>query len=142
MNSNRENASVNLVRLMKYIEENPTIHEIVHTAIDNVDYDFNECFTSGIGWMKVKIPEDRNQHIKAIYDYMWYIINEENRDVERQALGYYCRSNKIEDYIRNFCRNVVEPLVDYVVGELEKRMIIMQGTPQPTIVVNNHLIDF
>lgn len=42
MNSNRENASVNLVRLMKYIEENPTIHEIVHTAIDNVDYDFNE----------------------------------------------------------------------------------------------------
>ena len=133
MNSNRENASVNLVRLMKYIEENPTIHEIVHTAIDNVDYDFNECFTSGIGW----IPEDRNQHIKAIYDYMWYIINEENRDVERQALGYYCRSNKIEDYIRNFCRNVVEPLVDYVVGELEKRMIIMQGTPQPTIVVNN-----
>lgn len=87
--------------------------------------------------MKVKIPEDRNQHMKAIYDYMWYIINEENRDVERQALGYYCRSNKIEDYIRNFCRNVVEPLVDYVVGELEKRMIIMQGTPQPTIVVNN-----
>lgn len=137
MNSNRENASVNLVRLMKYIEENPTIHEIVHTAIDNVDCDFNECFTSGIGWMKVKIPEDRNQHMKAIYDYMWYIINEENRDVERQALGYYCRSNKIEDYIRNFCRNVVEPLVDYVVGELEKRMIIMQGTPQPTIVVNN-----
>lgn len=74
MNSNRENASVNLVRLMKYIEENPTIHEIVHTAIDNVDYDFNECFTSGIGWMKVKIPEDRNQHMKAIYDYMWYTL--------------------------------------------------------------------
>lgn len=135
MNSNRENASVNLVRLMKYIEENPTIHEIVHTAIDNVDCDFNECFTSGIGWMEVKIPEDRNQHMKAIYDYMWYIINEENRDVERQALGYYCRSNKIEDYIRNFCRNVVGPLVDYVVGELEKRLIIMKEDVQPTITV-------
>lgn len=135
MNSNRENASVNLIRLMNFMEENSILYKIVHSAIDDVQYDFHDCFRKGLGWMEVSPPVDRKQHMRAIYDYMWYIIKEKDGYVEGEALGYYCESNKLVDYIRNFYSNVFYPLYEFVRGELEKRLIIMKEDVQPTITV-------
>ena len=92
MNSNYENASVNLIRFMNFVEENAIIHDIVHDVVDTTEFDFKECFIMDAGSLQVKIPINEKQQIKAIYDYMWYIIKDKKGNVEFQALNYPCSS--------------------------------------------------
>lgn len=47
MNSNYENASVNLIRFMNFVEENAIIHDIVHDVVDTTEFDFKRMFYNG-----------------------------------------------------------------------------------------------
>ena len=54
MNSNYENASVNLIRFMNFVEENAIIHDIVHDVVDTTEFDFKECFIMDAGSLQMK----------------------------------------------------------------------------------------
>lgn len=139
MNSNYENASVNLIRFMNFVEENAVIHDIVHDVVDTTEFDFKECFIMDSGSLQVKIPISEKQQIKAIYDYMWYIIKDKNGNVTFQALNYPCSSSKWVDILHHFFLNIVGPFSDYIKHELEKRLMVLKGDMQPVITMTQNI---
>lgn len=100
LRSGRDDSDVALARLMKYIETTTFIHDTIHNAIDNIDFDFRQCFLiDGSGWHGINIPTDEYQHLKAQYDYMSFILSESNKSVSNEAFNYPHSSKSWSDIV-------------------------------------------
>lgn len=130
LSSNDGNADVNLRRLMDFIEGTPFIHDRIHNIVDRVEFDFRTCFpTRSNGWANMNIPVDKNCHIKAIYDYMSYILDTDTHktNVLAQAMLYlWKKGSTYTDIIQNFLGNTVKPLIDFINDEISKEMILLE----------------
>ena len=120
LSSDDGDADVNLHRLMDYIEKTPFIHDRVHSVVDQVEYDFQACFpTHSSEWASTSIPVDENCHIKAIYDYMRYIVETPNTNVLGQAMQYLWKKGATyTDIIQRFLENTVKPLINFINDEI------------------------
>ena len=128
LSSDDGDADVNLHRLMDYIEKTPFIHDRVHSVVDQVEYDFQACFpVHSSGWASTSIPVDENCHIKAIYDYMRYIIDTPKTNVLGQAMQYLWKSGATyTDIVQRFLENTVKPLINFINDEISKEMILLE----------------
>ena len=79
LNSTDDTADINLSRFLKFIDGNELIFGIIQDKISGVDYDFKECYDIGSDdWADYTPPVDEACHIKAQYDYLNFINNENN----------------------------------------------------------------
>lgn len=63
LNSNADNADVNLIRFKTFIDEDPFISSLLHKTIDGIEYDFKNCFRiENSGWCSMDIPVDEKLH--------------------------------------------------------------------------------
>lgn len=127
LRSSREDADVNLARFAKCIEDDSFIHDLIHSRIDNVDYDFMRCFQfKKSGWAQNSIPVNENDHLKAQYDFLQYILNQSS--VLGLAMRYpYQRGEKYDDIIRNFLNTSFKPMIDFIVDSMSEEMINLEG---------------
>lgn len=89
LNSTDDTADINLSRLLKFIDGNELILGFIKDKISGVDYDFKKCYAIGCsGWADFNPPEDEACHIKAQYDYLLFINNEDKINVRGQAMRY------------------------------------------------------
>ena len=128
LSSDDGDADVNLHRFMDYIERTPFIHDCIHSVVDQVEYDFQTCFPiHSSGWASTSIPVDENCHIKAIYDYMRYILDEPKMNVLGQAMQYLWKKGATyTDIIQKFLGNTVKPLINFINDEISKEMIFLE----------------
>ena len=125
LNSTDDTADINLSRFLKFIDGNELISKFLEEKISGVDYDFKKCYTIGYsGWADFNPPEDEASHIKAQYDYLSYINNEDKINVRGQAMQYCWSSKKINDKIQNFLDMAFKPLIDSINDYLSMEMII------------------
>lgn len=124
MNTGYEECDVNFKRLKKYIDENELIRNIVQDKIKESSANYEDYFLKPNSSFNSKffIPEDENDHIKAIYDYM-DMIEKNNTSYFNIASLYICSSNKLVDIIHNFNKKIIYPLIDYINIELSKKMM-------------------
>ena len=124
MNTSYEECDVNFKRLKKYIDENELIRDIVQEKIKESSANYENYFLKqGSGFNSdFLIPEDENDHIKSIYDYM-DMIEKSNTSYFNIASLYICSSNKLVDIIHNFNQKIIYPLIDYINIELSKKMM-------------------
>ena len=124
LNSTNDTADINLSRFLKFIDGNELISVIIQDKISGVDYDFKKCYAIGCsGWADYNPPEDEACHIKAQYDYLNFINNENTVNVRSQAM-YYCWSDKkINTIIQNFLDMAFKPLIDFINDQLSMEMI-------------------
>ena len=122
MNTSYEECDVNFKRLKKYIDENELIRDIVQEKIKESSANYEDYFLKPNSSFNSKffIPEDENDHIKAIYDYMDMI--------EKNSISYYNVANLYDCYsgndiviIRNFTIKIIYPLINYISIELSKK---------------------
>lgn len=126
LNSNDDNADVNLSRFLKFINGNEFIANALHQKMTDVEYDFKDCF--GIdtnGWAYFNIPEDESLHIKAQYDYMTFIDCTEKTTVRNQAMRFVWSDSKINTIIQEFIDKAFKPLIDFINDQISMEMIIM-----------------
>ena len=101
LNSTDNTADINLSRFLKFVDGNELISGFIKDKIAGVDYDFKKCFDIGCsGWAHFNPPEDEECHIKAQYDYLLFINNEDKISVCGQAMRYCWSSRKINDNIQ------------------------------------------
>lgn len=125
LNSTDGTADVNLSRFLKFIDGNDLISGFIKDKISGVDYDFKECYAIGCsGWASFNPPEDVACHIKAQYDYLFFINNEDTVNVLGQTMRYCWSSRKINDNIRSFLDMAFKPLIDYINDCLSIEMIV------------------
>lgn len=118
-----DECDANFKRFKKFIDDNELIHDIVYEKIKNSKIDFRKCFLISSGWSEeLSIPEDEDEHLKAIYDYM-DMIEKDNISIFNIASLYYCDSRKIIDIIHNFYDIIIFPLIDYINIELGKKLL-------------------
>ncbi|MBS5313232.1 MAG: hypothetical protein KHY53_10195 [Clostridiales bacterium] len=125
LNSTDDTADINLSRFLKFINGNELISGIIQDKISGVDYDFKKCYTIGCsGWADYNPPEDEACHIKAQYDYLNFINNENTVNVRSQAMNYCWSDKKINTIIQNFLDMAFKPLIDYINDQLSMEMIV------------------
>lgn len=126
LNTEYNNYNAPLYRFKDYIDTQPIIKEIIQDTINNVDADYNDCFIlNGNNWGNINIPINEKEHIKVMYDFMTYIV-ENKKDVQSIALNFSCSSRKLTDMLRNFLARSFKPLIDYIVDELAKEILLLE----------------
>ncbi len=132
------NEDIPLRRFYNYIETEKVIKEIIDNKIKDVDYDFHKCFTKDeFGQSYIDIPLDEGEHIKAMYDYLKYIV-ENNIHLERVAMAFPCGSRKITDILQNFIDLAFKPLIDFIQDELSKIAIMIEENKMESIKISNN----
>ena len=136
LNSDRENVDVNLIRLMKFVEETPFIHDALHETIDGVEFDYEKCFISDdYGRREIITPVDERDHLRAQYDYANFLITDEKASVANAAFQYYCSLSG--DKVRDFVANAFKPMIDYINDSISTAMMIEEeATPSMPTTVN------
>lgn len=140
LNSSDNDAAVLIQRFKKYIDETPFISELIQHTISGVEYDYHECFKSNVhgGWSEVVPPVDESCHIKAMYDYLSAII-ENNCNVRGAAMSYLHTNGKFDEIIQNFLDKSFKPLIDFINDAISKEMILVEEerTPMFTQKIEN-----
>lgn len=141
LRSGVDDSDVALSRLMKYIEKTDFIHDCIHSVIDEVEYDFRNCFLiENVGWNKINIPEDESEHLKAQYDYMNYIMNADKKSVCNEAMEYPHSSKKCSEIIQDFLDATIKPMIDYINDAISTEMIILEeGSKKAAPTVIQHV---
>lgn len=130
------NQDVPLHRFKSYIDTNIIVRDIVQSAIKNVEYDYNNCFEQKSSDRAcINVPVNENEHLKAMYDYMTYIVDEK-KSVFQVSASYLCSSSKITDIIQNFLSLAFKPLVDYITDELSKMIMMEEEIEMKKVEVN------
>ena len=107
--------------------------------MDQVEYDFQACFPiHSSEWASTSIPVDENCHIKAIYDYMRYIVETPNTNVLGQAMQYLWKKGATyTDIIQRFLENTVKPLINFINDEISKEMILLEDEKKAAPMTQN-----
>lgn len=128
LNSTMDDCDVNLERLFNYIETSTYVQGIVHSVVDNIDFDFRSCFPShDSDWLEMSIPPKGEDHLKAQYDYMKYICTTDSVNVQGEAFQYYYGKKKINDMIQSFAISAFKPMIDYIVDALAEKTILAEA---------------
>lgn len=127
LNSNDDNADVNLSRFLKFINCNELIFNVLNQKMAGLEYDFKDCFgIEAHGWAYLNIPEDECLYIKAQYDYMTFIDCTENITVRNQAMRFPWSDKKINTIIQKFIDKAFKPLIDFINDQISMEMIMME----------------
>ena len=131
LNSTNDTADINISRFLKFIDGNELISEIIQDKISGVDYDFKECYDIGSAdWADYTPPVDEACHIKAQYDYLNFINNENTVNVRSQAMNYCWSDNNINTVIQNFLEIAFKLLIDFINDQLSIEMIVLDEEPK------------
>lgn len=127
LNSNFDNADVNLKRFKKFIDDSQFISQVLLNTMHNIYYDFRECFTiKDSGWYSIEIPSDEKLHVKAQYDYLTYIIEDAKGGVLGQAQNFPHSGKTWADIIQSFMIKAFKPLIDYINDNITKEIMILE----------------
>lgn len=126
--------NIHLIRFRKFIQENQIVNGIIQQKIHGVSFNYTENFiVQDGGWKRFSIPIDEAEHIKAMYDYLIDITNEEE-DLRGRAHSFFHSSQSWNDIIRDYLDKAFKPLVDFVIDSLSMEMIQMEPDKNQTYI--------
>lgn len=110
LNSTDDTAATMIQRFKKYIDDTPFISGIISDAIGEVDYDWQNCFRQSehSGWHEIEVPVDEACHVKAMYDYLDYIISN-GSNILGIAMHYPHSQKKFNEIIQHFLDIAFKP---------------------------------
>lgn len=137
LNATHGNAATMIQRFKKYIDETPLIAEIISNTIDEIDYDWQDCFKQSdhSGWYEVNVPVDEACHVKAMYDYLGCIISN-GSNILGIAIQYSPRQTKFNEIIQHFFDIAFKPLIDFINDAISKEMILIEDQKPSTVTQN------
>ena len=136
LNATYDTADVQLERFKKYIDSTPFIFNTISATINNVDFDYKQCFDSNGDWGIIRIPVEESCHIKAMYDYITQIQKGEYN--VWQAASLYSRSSNVNKTIQEFLNDAFKPLIDFIIDAISKEMILVEDeSPSPASINQN-----
>lgn len=110
LNTNFQEANVNLERFLLFIEDTPIISSFI--AENNTKkFDIESIVKAQDFYDKYELPVRVSDEIAFIYQLLNYIHNSGNRYVN---FTYAYGSNKFQDKVDNFNNQVVKPLYDHI----------------------------
>lgn len=125
-----KDGNLHLIRLKRFMDSNEIIQKIVSERINNIDFNYKEndfiLVKENSYWAQLNPPIDEDKHMKAIYDYLTDMTQDEI-DLTGIASKFYHESKKYTDIVRNYIDVVFKPLVDYIIGILSEEMMYLEN---------------
>ena len=135
LTTGHEQARVSLARFYKYINETDWIYALLEPIITETNYDYRECFMADDDDGEFQIPVDEKEHIKAQYDYMHYIL-ENNVYIVGLAMQHCIGEKKFDNMVRMFFSDAFKPLIDFINDAISKEMILLEEENKRNMNVN------
>ena len=137
LNSTNDSAATMVQRFKNYIDDTPFITALISATINKVDYDWQKCFkpSDHSGWYEVDVPVDEACHVKAMYDYLEYIIIN-GSNIFGVAINYSHASRNFNEIIQHFFNIAFKPLIDFINDAISKEMILMEEQKLSTVTQN------
>ena len=104
--------------------------EIIKDYIDSkVKYssiDWKKSFIEeDCGYKSVIIPQNKNDHIKAMYDYL-VVMTDRNKSLNGEAFNFHLGRCKVNERIQFYLNRVFLPLIHYINDYLIEEMISLK----------------
>lgn len=135
LTTGHEQAGVSLARFYKYINETGWIYALLEPIITETNYDFQKCFMADDRGREFQIPVDEKEHIKAQYDYMHYIL-ENNVYIVGLAMRHCLGEKKFDNMVRTFFSDAFKPLIDFINDAISKEIILLEEENKQNMNVN------
>lgn len=136
LTTGHEQAGVALARFYKYINETGWIYALLEPIITETNYDYRKCFMADDHGSAFQIPVDEKEHIKAQYDYMRYIIENNKVNILGLAMRHCIGEKKFDNMVRIFFSDAFKPLIDFINGAISKEMILLEEENKQNMNVN------
>lgn len=142
LNTSIEKVDADLYRFKNYIDNTVIIKTILDECFSNSTVNYEDYFFTKLTNMNFKIPLNEKDHMKAIYDYIAMII-ENNITVFNIAALYHYESRKVDEILRNFVSDIIFPLINFISNSLTKKLMQYDDIyPIVTLNANNSPVYF
>ena len=142
LNTSIEKVDADLYRFKNYIDSTFIIKNILDEYFSNSTVNYEDYFFTKLTNVNFKVPLNERDHMKAIYDYIAMII-ENNITVFNVATLYHYESRKVDEILRLFVLDVIFPLINFISNSLTKKMMQYDDIyPTVTLNANNSPVYF
>jgi hypothetical protein len=127
-----------VIRFKEYIDNSTVIKDMISKSICDSDYSFEDCFykVDTQGWQEIKPPTKESDHIKAMYDYIDYIVSN-SISIESLAMNLYHGSSKRTEIIRAFIDRAFLPLINFITDSLSTQIMLLEEVNK--VSVSQHI---
>ena len=126
LNSITDDNNVYLIKFREFIDDNKIIKDYIDSKVQYSSIDWQKSFIEeGCGYKSVIIPKNKNDHIKAMYDYL-VVMTDRNKSLNGEAFNFHLGRCKVNERIQFYLNRVFLPLIHYINDYLIEEMIALQ----------------
>ena len=124
LNSITDDNNVYLIKFKEFIQNNKIIKDCIDSKVKYSTIDWKKSFIQeDCGYKSVIIPTNKNDHIKAMYDYLIF-MTDSNKSLNGEAFNFHLGRCKVNDRIQFYLNRVFLPLIHYINDYLIEEMIL------------------
>ena len=124
LNSITDDNNVYLIKFREFIDDNKIIKDYIDSKVKYSTIDWKKSFIQeDCGYKSVIIPTNKNDHIKAMYDYLIF-MTDSNKSLNGEAFNFHLGRCKVNDRIQFYLNRVFLPLIHYINDYLIEEMIL------------------
>ena len=126
LNSITDDNNVYLIKFREFIDDNKIIKDYIDSKVKYSSIDWQKSFIEeDCGYKSVIIPKNKNDHIKAMYDYL-VVMTDRNKSLNGEAFNFHLGRCKVNERIQFYLNRVFLPLIHYINDYLIEEMIALQ----------------
>ncbi len=126
LNSITDDNNVYLIKFREFIDDNKIIKDYIDSKVKYSSIDWQKSFIEeDCGYKSVVIPKNKNDHIKAMYDYL-VVMTDRNKSLNGEAFNFHLGRCKVNERIQFYLNRVFLPLIHYINDYLIEEMIALQ----------------
>lgn len=142
LKTSSEKVDADLYRFKKYIDNTAIIKNILDDCFLDSMVNYEDYFFTKLGNMSFRVSLNEKDHMKAIYDYITMIL-ENNIAVFNVATLYPCESRNVDEILRKFVLDIIFPLINFISNSLTKKLMQYDDIyPIVTLNANNSPVYF
>lgn len=126
LNSITDDNNVYLIKFREFIDDNKIIKDYIDSKVEYSSIDWQKSFIEeDCGYKSVIILQNKNDHIKAMYDYL-VVMTDRNKSLNGEAFNFHLGRCKVNERIQFYLNRVFLPLIHYINDYLIEEMIALQ----------------
>ena len=126
LNSITDDNNVYLIKFREFIDDNKIIKDYIDSKVKYSSIDWQKSFIEeDCGYKSVITPKNKNDHIKAMYDYL-VVMTDRNKSLNGEAFNFHLGRCKVNERIQFYLNRVFLPLIHYINDYLIEEMIALQ----------------
>ena len=126
LNSITDDNNVYLIKFREFIDDNKIIKDYIDSKVKYSSIDWQKSFIEeDCGYKSVIKPKNKNDHIKAMYDYL-VVMTDRNKSLNGEAFNFHLGRCKVNERIQFYLNRVFLPLIHYINDYLIEEMISLQ----------------